>query len=269
MDREGQYRVWVCARAPLSFGGHSLILLQLGRGASLDLERGVSSSSFVVLTQSVHRREMVSNEVLMPEVPKSLLGASETEAAEVHVLAVDDSVIDRRVIEKLLKTSAYKVTVVDSGTRALEILGVAETLGPVSLNLSPNSCSHSADINALKQAYEVNLIITDYCMPGMTGYDLLKKIKGTSALKEIPVVIMSSENVPNRISSCLAEGAEEFLLKPVQLADVKRLRGHVRHSGVIAAGQPDASCSKRKVPEGLPLQSAERRVRLNSVTAVT
>jgi len=24
---------------------------------------------------------------------------------------------------------------------------------------------------------EVNLVITDYCMPGMTGYDLLKKIK--------------------------------------------------------------------------------------------
>jgi two-component response regulator (ARR-A family) len=24
---------------------------------------------------------------------------------------------------------------------------------------------------------EVNLIITDYCMPGMTGYDLLKKVK--------------------------------------------------------------------------------------------
>ena len=28
-----------------------------------------------------------------------------------------------------------------------------------------------------KQDVAVNLIITDYCMPGMTGYDLLKKIK--------------------------------------------------------------------------------------------
>lgn len=27
------------------------------------------------------------------------------------------------------------------------------------------------------QEVEVNLIITDYCMPGMTGYDLLKKVK--------------------------------------------------------------------------------------------
>lgn len=184
-------------------------------------------------------------------MPSSPLGISEAEPAEVHVLAVDDSVIDRRVIERLLKTSAYKVTAVDSGRRALEILGVAEALAPVSLN-----------------AFQVNLIITDYCMPGMTGYDLLKKIKGTSALKEIPVIIMSSENVPRRISSCLAEGAEEFLLKPVQLADVKRLRGHVRHvCGSIPKSQPDGSCSKRKVPVDDVLQSPEKRVRLNSVTA--
>lgn len=30
------------------------------------------------------------------------------------------------------------------------------------------------------QDVEVNLIITDYCMPGMTGYDLLRKIKVNS-----------------------------------------------------------------------------------------
>lgn len=83
----------------------------------------------------------------------------------------------------------------------------------------------------------MSLIITDYCMPGMTGYDLLKRVKvrgpqikflppsphcsgshikitpvvwcgpladsgmqGSSSLKDIPVVIMSSENVPARIS---------------------------------------------------------------------
>jgi two-component response regulator (ARR-A family) len=52
----------------------------------------------------------------------------------------------------------------------------------------------------LVQEIDVNLIITDYCMPGMTGYDLLKRVKGSSSLKDIPVVIMSSENVPARIN---------------------------------------------------------------------
>jgi CheY-like chemotaxis protein len=31
--------------------------------------------------------------------------------------------------------------------------------------------------HCLLQAVQVNLIITDYCMPGMTGYDLLKTVK--------------------------------------------------------------------------------------------
>ena len=86
------------------------------------------------------------------------------------------------------------------------------------------------------QAMKVNLIITDHSMPGMTGYELLKKIKvghfrlcftfvcdfdhdcgflkawnleiylchinlkqESSAFREVPVVIMSSENILTRI----------------------------------------------------------------------
>ncbi|XP_066396084.1 two-component response regulator ORR7-like [Miscanthus floridulus] len=92
-----------------------------------------------------------------------------------------------------MRSSKYRVTAVDSGKRALEILGS-----------EPN----------------VSMIITDYWMPEMTGYDLLKKVKESSKLKQIPVVIMSSENVPTR---CLEVGAEDFLLKPVRPSDISRI----------------------------------------------
>ncbi|XP_042381021.1 two-component response regulator ORR5-like isoform X1 [Zingiber officinale] len=124
----------------------------------------------------------------------------ETEA--IHVLAVDDSSVDRAVIAGLLRSSKYRVTAVDSGKKALELLGMQE----------PN----------------VNMIITDYWMPEMTGYELLKRVKESSKLREIPVVIMSSENVPNRINRCLEEGAEDFLLKPVRPSDVSRLSSWIR-----------------------------------------
>ncbi|XP_062168092.1 two-component response regulator ARR9 [Alnus glutinosa] len=139
--------------------------------------------------------------------------------SQFHVLAVDDSLIDRKLIEKLLKTSSYQVTTVDSGTKALEFLGLHEDdqSNPNTAPVFPNN----------HQEVEVNLIITDYCMPGMTGYDLLRKIKESSSLRNIPVVIMSSENVPSRINRCLEEGAEEFFLKPVRLSDVNRLKPHI------------------------------------------
>ncbi|KAL5994640.1 hypothetical protein ACLOJK_024693 [Asimina triloba] len=142
-----------------------------------------------------------------------------------HVLAVDDSLIDRKLIEKLLRTSSYQVTAVDSGRKALEFLGLQDE------QMDPPALSHAQDI-------EVHLIITDYWMPGMTGYDLLKKIKNSSSLKDIPVVIMSSENVPSRINRCLEEGAEEFFLKPVQLSDVKKLQPHLLKGKPREQSQP-------------------------------
>nr|ABG35777.1 SRR217 [Striga asiatica] len=138
--------------------------------------------------------------------------------AQFHVLAVDDSLIDRKLIERLLKTSSYQVTTVDSGNKALEFLGWSK-------DESGNSNAFDSPKN--HQVVEVNLVITDYCMPGMTGYELLKKVKESTFLRDIPVVIMSSENVPSRINRCLEEGAEEFFLKPVRLSDVNKLRPHM------------------------------------------
>jgi len=131
-------------------------------------------------------------------VPVMVADEAVVQVQEMHVLAVDDSVVDRAVIAKILRSSKYRVTTVESATRALELLG---------LGLITN----------------VNMIITDYWMPGMTGYELLKRVKESSELREIPVVIMSSENVPTRISRCMEEGAEDFLLKPVRPSDVSRL----------------------------------------------
>ncbi|PWZ44743.1 Two-component response regulator ORR1 [Zea mays] len=43
-------------------------------------------------------------------------------------------------------------------------------------------------------------------------------------LEPIPVVVMSSEDEPQRISRCLSAGAEDFIVKPLQSKDVQRLR---------------------------------------------
>ncbi|GMP89980.1 hypothetical protein CsSME_00041320 [Camellia sinensis var. sinensis] len=77
-----------------------------------------------------------------------------------HVLAVDDSLVDRKLIERLLTNYACKVTTTENGQRALEFLGLGD--GQHSISSSDS---------------KVNLIIIDYCMLGMSGYELLKKVK--------------------------------------------------------------------------------------------
>ncbi|KAG2287700.1 hypothetical protein Bca52824_047304 [Brassica carinata] len=125
---------------------------------------------------------------------------------ELHVLAVDDNLIDRKLVERILKISSCK-------GKALEYLGLGDPQQTESLTTN--------------SVMKVNLIITDYCMPGMTGFELLKIVKESSNLKEVPVVILSSENIPTRINKCLASGAQMFMQKPLKLSDVEKLKGHV------------------------------------------
>ncbi|KAG2240933.1 hypothetical protein Bca52824_096963 [Brassica carinata] len=118
---------------------------------------------------------------------------------ELHVLAVDDNLID--------------LTTAENGIRALEYLGLGD----------PQQTDSPSTNNVIK----VNLIITDYCMPGMTGFELLKIVKESSNLKEVPVVILSSENIPTRINKCFASGAQMFMQKPLKLSDVEKLKCHL------------------------------------------
>lgn len=161
-----------------------------------------------------------------------------------HVLAVDDSIIDRMLIERLLKTSSFHVTAVDSASKALKFLGIVED------EMRNFDTPIASEIH---QDVEVNLIITDYCMPEMTGYDLLRKIKESESFKDLPVVIMSSENEPSRINRCLEDGAEEFFLKPVQLSDVNKLKPHMLKSRSVKEDQEEQEDqlinNKRKVIE--------------------
>ncbi|KAG1331229.1 two-component response regulator ORR1-like [Cocos nucifera] len=172
-------------------------------------------------------------------------GGGGGEGGEVRVLVVDDSAVDRRIVEGLLKRSGtiFEVIAVDSGKKAMEVLGLNE------------GKTESPIVNDKK----IDIILTDYCMPEMTGYDLLKAVKEQNCRKSIPVVIMSSENEPQRINRCRAIGAEDFILKPLQTKDVQKLRSYARPMAL----SPKAG-TKRKMPLDLMGENSgsERRPRL-------
>ncbi|KAI4326676.1 hypothetical protein MLD38_031964 [Melastoma candidum] len=169
---------------------------------------------------------------------------------ELHVLAVDDSLVDRKVIEKLLKRLSCKVTAVDSARRALQFLGLDDA--------GEEEVGKKGDADAFVDELKINLIMTDYSMPGMTGYELLKRIKESAAFRETPVVIMSSERILPRINRCLEEGAEEFLSKPVRYDDVKRLRDFIiRGGGEACCDQtaPAIGNKRQRVEDGDSLRT--------------
>lgn len=157
----------------------------------------------------------------------------EPQIHQAHVLAVDDSLVDRKVIETLLRVSSCKVTTVDSGRRALQFLGLDDERNEGGVMTG--------------SSLKVDMIVTDYSMPGMTGYELLKRIKESSEFREVPVVIMSSENINTRIDRCLEEGAEDYIVKPVKLADVRRIKDYMM---MMREDGNEGRINKRKLRDG-------------------
>ncbi|RWW40746.1 hypothetical protein BHE74_00053810, partial [Ensete ventricosum] len=101
------------------------------------------------------------------------------------------------------------VIAVDSGKRAMEVLG-----------LTDDKAEHPT-----VDDQKVDIILTDYSMPEMTGYDLLKTVKRISRFvaSSYTKLIMCSSH-----GRCRAIGAEDFILKPLQTNDVLRLRSYAR-----------------------------------------
>jgi len=106
---------------------------------------------------------------------------------EVSVLVVDDSATSRQFIERLLLIHQYNVLDADNGQRALEIL---------------------------QENKQIKLVITDYIMPGMDGFDLVKKIRADYSRDELAVIGISAQNNQILSAKFIKNGANDFISKP-------------------------------------------------------
>jgi DNA-binding response OmpR family regulator len=66
-----------------------------------------------------------------------------------------------------------------------------------------------------------DIIILDLLLPGMSGFDILKKIRDNHTLDKVPVVVLSNSDQPADINKARAMGIQKFLVKAaVSLDDI-------------------------------------------------
>jgi two-component system chemotaxis response regulator CheY len=75
----------------------------------------------------------------------------------------------------------------------------------------------------LAKTHEVELLVTDLNMPNMDGQSLLKHIKSSPKLSELPVLIISSASNDAKESGLLDMGAFAILGKPVTPASLAKI----------------------------------------------
>ena len=103
-------------------------------------------------------------------------------------LIVDDSMVTRNIIKKFIKAMGYDALEAGNGKLALELLE--------------------------KQAHEVELILLDWNMPVLNGYETLKRVRENKAYEHICVIMISTESEDDTIDQALAAGASGYLAKP-------------------------------------------------------
>lgn len=117
------------------------------------------------------------------------------------ILIVDDTPQNLTVLGELLQSTGYRVRAANSGERGLR----AATANP-----GPD------------------MILLDIMMPGMDGYEVIRRLKAETATREIPVIFITAMSGAEEEEHGLRLGAVDYITKPFNPAVVlARVRAHL------------------------------------------
>jgi chemosensory pili system protein ChpA (sensor histidine kinase/response regulator) len=120
------------------------------------------------------------------------------------VLVVDDSITVRRVTQRLLQREGYRVSLAADGLQALERL----------------------------QEERPTVVLSDIEMPRMDGFDLARNIRADAALRDLPIIMITSRIAEKHREHAMELGVNNYLGKPYS---DEELLGLIQHYARLAA----------------------------------
>ncbi|MDZ7642551.1 MAG: response regulator [Desulfurivibrio sp.] len=106
---------------------------------------------------------------------------------DMKILVVDDFATMRRIVKNILTQLGFKnIVEADDGTTALNVL----------------------------KGEKVDLIISDWNMPKMTGLDLLKAVRADPNLAETPFIMVTAEAQQDNIILAVKAKVSQYIVKP-------------------------------------------------------
>ncbi|KAK8269196.1 hypothetical protein V6Z12_D11G113700 [Gossypium hirsutum] len=134
-----------------------------------------------------------------------------------RVLLVEADDSTRQIIAALLRKCSYIVAAVPDGLMAWETLK--------------------------DRPHNIDLILTEVELPSISGFALLTLVMEHDICKNIPVIMMSSEDSFSMVLKCMLKGAADFLIKPVRRNELRNLWQHVWRRHMLAGG-----CAHHNLP---------------------
>ena len=110
------------------------------------------------------------------------------------LLVADDDPVTRRLLEGVLGTLGFDVVLAHDGVQALEVLG-GDDPPPIA--------------------------ILDWMMPGMTGIEVCRKLRGRAPSGPTYVLIVTSRERTEDLVAALDAGADDYVTKPFQVEELR------------------------------------------------
>jgi len=130
-----------------------------------------------------------------------------------EILIAEDDPLNRVLLATYLEEAGYRVAVANDGLQALGLIR----------NQMPD------------------LVITDINMPEMNGYELCRRLRSHHKLARIPIIMLSGRTAASEILAGYAEGADDYLNKPIDFAVLgAKIEVLLQRSQTMAAMDPSA-----------------------------
>lgn len=113
-----------------------------------------------------------------------------------NILVVDDSLPMRKVIKKTIMASGFAMADYDEASDGTEALGI------------------------LREKW-IDVVVTDYNMPGMNGLELVKEMKKDDLLRSVPVIVITTEGSKTRVGEFREEGVAGYIKKPFTPEEIR------------------------------------------------
>jgi two-component system, chemotaxis family, response regulator PixH len=126
------------------------------------------------------------------KIAVSQAAASPTAAKTATVLVVEDTPSEMELMSHYLRAAGYRVIAAPTGKEGLD----------KAIALKPD------------------VIVTDIVMPGISGFELCRKLKRTPETSEVPIVICSSKKQTIDQMWGMKQGAKAYLIKPYTKAEL-------------------------------------------------
>lgn len=142
------------------------------------------------------RQAYDSSEMALPSIPEPSfpLPYMSREPGDSTILIVDDAFSNLKVLIHLLEKLNFSVIAVNRGEDALELL---ETSG------------------------EIDLVLLDLMMPGLSGIEVCQAIRTKYSLLELPVVMVTASIHPEDKIAAFAAGANDYVSKPFDETELR------------------------------------------------